>query len=321
MFDHITVLREEAVDGLAVKPDGIYVDCTLGGAGHSELIASRLGPSGRLIAFDQDDRALEHARVRLASYLDRVTLVKSNFRHLEQELSALGVNGADGVLFDLGVSSPQLDEAERGFSYNHDAPLDMRMDQTGLLTAGDIVNTWEERDIARIIDSYGEERFAKAIARKIAQAREQREIVTTGELAELIKSAIPAAARRTGPHPAKRTFQALRIAVNDELGAEESALEQTVRVLKPGGRAAVITFHSLEDRICKHLFAKFVEKCTCPPDFPMCVCGGKGVLKLITRKPIVPGQEELERNPRARSAKLRIAEKLDSDRPAQTRNE
>lgn len=310
MFQHVTVLKEEAVDGLAIRPDGIYVDCTLGGAGHSELIASRLGPEGRLIAFDQDEWAHDNARVRLAPYLDRVTLVKSNFRNLERMLGEIGVTQVDGVLFDLGVSSPQLDEAERGFSYNHDAPLDMRMDQHGMLTAHDIINTWEEREISRILADYGEERFARNIARKIIAAREEQPIETTGELVELIKSGIPAAARRTGPHPAKRSFQALRIAVNDELGAEEAALEQTVRVLKPGGRASVITFHSLEDRICKQFFAKFVERCTCPPDFPMCVCGSKGVLKLVNRKPIVPGEEELALNPRSRSAKLRVAEKL-----------
>ncbi|REE92995.1 16S rRNA (cytosine1402-N4)-methyltransferase [Paenibacillus taihuensis] len=310
MFQHITVLREEAVDGLAIKPDGIYVDCTLGGAGHSELIASRLGPGGRLIALDQDDWALDNARVRLAAYMDRVTLVKSNFRYLAHVLRDLGIDGVDGVLFDLGVSSPQLDEGERGFSYNHDAPLDMRMDQDGMLTADDIVNTWEEREISRIITNYGEERFARSIARKIIAARESKPIESTGELVEIIKTGIPAAARRTGPHPAKRTFQALRIAVNDELGAEEEGLAQTIDVLNSGGRASVITFHSLEDRICKQLFAKFVERCTCPPDFPMCVCGGGGKLKLVNRKPIVPNEAELEQNPRARSAKLRIAEKL-----------
>jgi S-adenosyl-methyltransferase MraW len=316
VFQHTTVLLEEAVDGLAVKPDGIYVDCTLGGAGHSELIASRLGERGRLIAFDQDDWALNNAKVRLAPYGDKVTLIRSNFRYLEQELKEAdvpmrdGLPQVDGILFDLGVSSPQLDEAERGFSYNHDAPLDMRMDREAELTAGDIVNEWEERELSRILDRYGEERFARSIARTIVKAREQAPIRTTGELAELVKSAIPAAARRTGPHPAKRSFQALRIAVNDELGAEEEALEQAVRCLATGGRVSVITFHSLEDRICKTLFASHVGKCVCPPDFPICACGSRGTLKLITRKPILPSETELERNPRARSAKLRIAEKL-----------
>lgn len=316
MFQHTTVLLEEAVDGLAIKPDGIYVDCTLGGAGHSELIASRLGAGGRLIAFDQDDWALDNAQKRLAPYMDKVTLVRSNFRYLEQELRGCGVPlkegvpQVDGILFDLGVSSPQLDEAERGFSYNHDAPLDMRMDRESELTAYEIVNEWDERDIARILDRYGEEKFARNIARNIVKARVAAPLEKTGELAELIKTSIPAATRRTGGHPAKRSFQALRIAVNDELGAEEEALEASVRCLAPGGRASVITFHSLEDRICKQIFAKYVEKCTCPPDFPLCVCGKAGVLKLINRKPIVPGERELEQNPRARSAKLRIAEKL-----------
>ncbi|PWV95457.1 16S rRNA (cytosine1402-N4)-methyltransferase [Paenibacillus cellulosilyticus] len=316
MFQHVTVLMDEAIEGLAVKPDGIYVDCTLGGAGHSSGIAAKLGEGGRLIAFDQDDWAHDNARVRLAPYMDRVTLVKSNFRYLEQCLRECGVpekDGipqVDGILFDLGVSSPQLDEAERGFSYNHDAPLDMRMDRGIALTAGDIVNTWDERDIARVLLEYGEEKFARKIAREIIAARANAPIETTGELVELIKAGIPAAARRTGGHPAKRTFQALRIAVNDELGAEEDALEQAIRCLKPGGRASVITFHSLEDRICKQTFAKYLEKCTCPPDFPLCVCGGKGTLQLVNRKPIVPSEAELEANPRARSAKLRVAEKL-----------
>ncbi len=310
MFQHVTVLKEEAVDGLAIKPGGIYVDCTLGGAGHSELIASRLSEGGRLIALDQDDLALDHARIRLADYMDQVTLVKSNFRYLEHVLRDL-VSRVLTVCCSILVSQAlSLTRADRGFSYNHDAPLDMRMDQDSMLTANDIVNTWDDREISRILTNYGEERFARQIARKIVKAREQKPIETTGELVELIKSGIPAATRRTGPHPAKRTFQALRIAVNDELGAEEEALEQTVNVLKSGGRASVITFHSLEDRICKQLFAKFVEKCTCPTDFPLCVCGGNGKLKLVNRKPIVPSEEELEINPRARSAKLRVAEKL-----------
>jgi 16S rRNA (cytosine1402-N4)-methyltransferase len=316
LFHHITVLLEASVDGLAVKPDGVYVDCTLGGAGHSSLIASKLGPDGLLIAIDQDDAALANAKTRLAPYLDRVKLVKSNFRHLEdvlrQEPRAMrdGAPAVDGILYDLGVSSPQLDEADRGFSYNHDAELDMRMDRTSKLTAKTIVNEWSVGDLARILYEYGEEKFSRRIAAAIVAAREAGPIETTGQLVELIKEGIPAAARRSGPHPAKRSFQAIRIAVNDELGAFEDSLEQAIRCLAPGGRAAVITFHSLEDRICKQTFAKYVETCTCPPDFPVCVCRKDGMLKLVNRKPMTASAEELEHNPRARSAKLRIAEKL-----------
>jgi len=310
LFTHITVLKEEAVDALAVKPDGVYVDCTLGGAGHSALIASRLGEGGKLVAFDQDDAALAHAREVLAPYGDRVIFVRSNFRKLKEQLEGLGYAQVDGVLFDLGVSSPQLDEAERGFSYHHDAELDMRMDRSGGVTAYDVVNEWPEAELARILFQYGEEKFARRIAREIAAAREKAPIRTTGELTELVKAGIPAAARRTGGHPAKRSFQAIRIAVNDELRAFEEALEQAIAVAKPGGRIAVITFHSLEDRICKTTFASKLGKCICPPDLPMCGCGAKGVLKLALRKPLEPSAEELERNPRARSAKLRAAEKL-----------
>lgn len=317
MFHHITVLKEEATEGLRIKPDGIYVDCTLGGGGHSSVILSKLGPGGRLIAFDQDDWALDNAKERLAAYADRLTLVKSNFRYIEQKLLEIegvpqlnGVPQVDGVLYDLGVSSPQFDEGERGFSYNADAPLDMRMDQSASLTAREIVNTWPEREIARILFQYGEEKFSRRIAKVIVERREQEPIESTGQLVELIKEGIPAAARRTGGHPAKRSFQALRIAVNDELGAFEEGLHAAIRCLAPGGRVSVITFHSLEDRICKQIFASYVEKCTCPPDFPMCVCGGKGSLKLINRKPLVPSERELDENPRARSAKLRVAEKL-----------
>ncbi len=316
MFHHITVLKNESVEGLNINPDGIYVDCTLGGAGHSERIASQLSAQGRLIAIDQDDVALNHAKQKLQAYMDRVTLVKSNFKYLEQVLheqgvpdSEDGVPQVDGILFDLGVSSPQLDEAERGFSYNHDAALDMRMDRSQDLTAYEIVNQWDEQDIARILFEYGEEKFSRKIANRIVQYRQHKAVETTGELVELIKESIPAAARRTGPHPAKRSFQALRIAVNDELGVFEDALSQSVKCLKPSGRVAVITFHSLEDRICKQFFSKLVERCTCPPDFPMCVCQKRGELKIINRKPIIPSEEELELNPRARSAKLRIAEK------------
>jgi len=317
LFRHVTVLLKEAVEGLNVKEDGVYVDCTLGGAGHSEEIARRLGPSGRLIAFDQDLIAIRRGEERLAPYGDKVRLVASNFRHLKRELMRLDVRRAedgtpqvDGILFDLGVSSPQLDEAERGFSYNLDAELDMRMDPEAELTAYRIVNEWPEEELARILFEYGEEKFARKIAKLIAQRRKSAPIRTTGELAGLIKQAIPAAARRTGPHPAKRSFQAIRIAVNDELGALREGLEQAVQCLATGGRIAVITFHSLEDRLCKHFFAKFVESCTCPPDFPVCVCRKTATLRLITRKPIVPGPEEIGKNPRARSAKLRIAEKL-----------
>jgi 16S rRNA (cytosine1402-N4)-methyltransferase len=316
MFHHVTVLMDEAIEGLNIKPDGVYVDCTLGGAGHSSVIASKLSEQGLLIAFDQDDAALENAKIRLAPYMDRVQLVRSNFRHLEEQLRLVpramkdGLPQVDGILFDLGVSSPQLDEAERGFSYNHDAELDMRMDRTSELTAKEIVNEWTEQEIAKILFEYGEEKFSRRIASKIVAARENGPIESTAQLVELIKDGIPAAARRSGPHPAKRSFQAFRIAVNDELGVFEEALEQTIRCLAPAGRAAVITFHSLEDRICKQTFSKYLERCTCPPGFPMCVCGNKGIVKLVNRKPIEAGAEELEANPRARSAKLRVAEKL-----------
>ncbi|GIP39670.1 ribosomal RNA small subunit methyltransferase H [Paenibacillus sp. J31TS4] len=316
MFQHITVMKKEAVEGLHIRPDGVYVDCTLGGAGHSELIASLLGQGGRLIAFDQDDAALANARERLAPFEERVTLVKTNFRHLQEVLAEQdvpmreGIPQVDGILFDLGVSSPQLDEAERGFSYNQEAELDMRMDPQGMLTAADIVNDWDESEIARILFTYGEEKFSRRIASRIVQAREKAPIRTTSELAELVKEGIPAAARRTGGHPAKRSFQALRIAVNDELGALEDALEQGIACLSPGGRMSVITFHSLEDRIVKQAFAEQTNRCTCPPDLPVCVCGRKPVLKLIHRKPLAPSEEELQANPRSRSAKLRVAEKL-----------
>lgn len=316
MFHHVTVLKEESVEGLHIKPDGVYVDCTMGGAGHSSLIASKLGPEGLLIALDQDDIALANAQTVLAPYLDRVAIIKSNFREIEHVLRGVpkamkdGRPQVDGILFDLGVSSPQLDDGDRGFSYNHDAELDMRMDRDTVLTAKTIVNEWPADKIAKVLFEYGEEKFSRRIAGVIVEAREKKPIETTGELVELIKEGIPAAARRTGGHPAKRSFQALRIAVNDELGAFEEALQQSLDCLAPQGRIAVITFHSLEDRICKQFFVKNVEKCTCPPAFPMCVCEKLGDLKLVTRKPILPSEHELEVNQRARSAKLRIAEKL-----------
>ncbi len=310
LFHHVTVLQTEAVNGLAVRADGVYVDCTLGGAGHSSRIAEQLGESGLLIAIDQDDAALTNARQRLHPYIDRVRLVKSNFSQLQQVVQEqIGDRQVDGILYDLGVSSPQLDEAERGFSYNHDAPLDMRMDRSQPFSAMELVNEWPEEKIANIIFAYGEEKFARRIAKLTVEARKMTKIVTTGQMVEIIKQAIPAAARRTGPHPAKRTFQALRIAVNDELEVFKQSLEQALTVLKPGGRVAVITFHSLEDRICKQTFAKWAQGCICPPSFPQCVCGQVPKIQIITKKPVEPSENELEMNPRARSAKLRIAEK------------
>ncbi|AYV71276.1 16S rRNA (cytosine(1402)-N(4))-methyltransferase RsmH [Bacillus sp. PK3-056] len=309
MFNHTTVLLNEAVDALDIKPDGIYVDCTLGGAGHSELILSKLSGSGRLIAFDQDEIAIKNAQEKLAPYKDRLTIVKSNFRYLKEEIHNLGITHVDGILYDLGVSSPQLDTPERGFSYHHDAPLDMRMDNEADVTAYDVVNSWSYESLVKIFFRYGEEKFSKQIARKIEAARENRPIETTGELVELIKEAIPAPARRKGGHPAKRVFQAIRIAVNDELGVFEASLEQAITLLNPGGRISVITFHSLEDRICKSTFKKMSDLPPLPPGLPVIPDEFKPELKLITRKPIVPSEEELEFNNRARSAKLRIAEK------------
>lgn len=309
-FAHVTVLLEEAVDNLLTDPDGAYVDCTLGGAGHSRLILSRLGGQGRLIGFDQDSLAIRHAEKLFAGDM-RVTLVHSNFSFLAGRLQALGVLPVQGILFDLGVSSPQLDVAERGFSYMQDAPLDMRMDPSRTLTAAEIVNSWGEDAIRDVLWRYGEEKWAKRIAEFIVREREVRPFSTTGELVAVIKAAIPASARREGPHPAKRTFQALRIAVNDELGVLEQALDQAIDCLAPGGRLAIITFHSLEDRIVKERMQSWLGRCTCPPGFPVCRCGAQAVAKIITRKPILPSDEEVERNPRARSAKLRVAEKLE----------
>ncbi len=309
MFNHTTVLLHEAVEGLAIKSDGIYVDCTLGGAGHSKEIAKKLSSEGRLICFDQDMSAIEVAKERLKDYLPQVTFVHSNFRNLKSELEKIGVTAVDGILYDLGVSSPQLDTPERGFSYNHDAPLDMRMDTDAPLTAYDVVNDWSFEDLVRIFFRYGEEKFSKGIARKIEAAREQEPIRTTAELAELIKSGIPAAKRRTGGHPAKRVFQAIRIAVNDELGAAEESLTDAITLIKPSGRISVITFHSLEDRLCKTIFKEASSLPDLPPNLPVIPEGLDPILKLITRKPIVPGDKEIEENKRARSAKLRIVEK------------
>ncbi|KHF40786.1 16S rRNA (cytosine(1402)-N(4))-methyltransferase RsmH [Halalkalibacter okhensis] len=309
MFHHVTVLKQESVDGLNIAPNGIYVDCTLGGAGHSSLIAAQLEEGGHLYAFDQDDKALAHAKKQLQPYEGQVTLIRSNFRHIKRELAHHGVTKVDGILFDLGVSSPQLDEAERGFSYHQDAPLDMRMDQTAELTAYHVVNDWPFERLVKIISRYGEEKFAKQIARKIEAQREKKKIETTGELVEIIKDAIPAPARRTGGHPAKRTFQAIRIAVNDELGAFEEALEDAISLLTEGGRISVITFHSLEDRLCKEVFKEKSKGPDLPPGMPVIPEGYEPILKLITRKPIIASNEELESNNRSRSAKLRVAEK------------
>ncbi|MDL5141291.1 16S rRNA (cytosine(1402)-N(4))-methyltransferase RsmH [Bacillus atrophaeus] len=309
MFQHKTVLLRETVDGLDIKPDGTYVDCTLGGAGHSTYLLQQLSGKGRLIAFDQDDTALQHAKEKLSGYKGQLILIKSNFRYLKDCLNEQGITEIDGVLFDLGVSSPQLDTPERGFSYHHDAPLDMRMDQSAPLTAKEVVNEWRYEDLVRIFFRYGEEKFSKQIARKIEEARSKSPIQTTGQLVDLIKDAIPAPARRSGGHPAKRVFQAIRIAVNDELKVFEEALLQAIEVLKPGGRVSVITFHSLEDRICKATFKEMSSLPELPPGLPVIPEEFEPELKLITRKPITASEEELEENNRARSAKLRIAEK------------
>ena len=308
-FYHVSVLLQECLDGLDIKPDGIYVDGTLGGAGHSSCIAARL-TTGRLIGIDRDPVALKAAGERLQPFADRVTLVHSNFSEVRQVLDDLGIEAVDGILLDLGVSSPQLDEAQRGFSYMLDAPLDMRMDGGAALSAHEVVNTWSQDELKRILYDYGEERYAPQIAAAICRRRAEKNIETTLELADIIRAAMPAAALREKQHPAKRSFQAIRIAVNDELGAVETVMKDAVSCLNPGGRLAIITFHSLEDRIVKNGMVAASKGCTCPPNFPVCVCGNKPKVKLITRKPITASEEELERNPRSRSAKLRVCEKL-----------
>lgn len=310
VFSHTTVLLKETVGGLNVKPDGIYVDCTLGGAGHSSYLLSQLSQGGRLIAFDQDETAIANAERKLEEHKDKLTLVKSNFKHLAEELAALGIEKVDGILYDLGVSSPQLDTPERGFSYQHNAPLDMRMDLDGEITAFDVVNEWPYEKLVRIFFQYGEEKFSKQIARNIESERKKQPIRTTFELVDIIKDSIPAPARRKGGHPAKRIFQAIRIAVNDELKVFEDSLKQAIACLERGGRISVITFHSLEDRICKHVFKEASEGPALPPGLPVIPDEYKPLLKLVNRKPIVPTEDELEANHRARSAKLRIAEKL-----------
>ena len=309
-FAHKSVLLDECIEALDIKPDGIYVDGTAGGGGHSFEIAKRLNENGLLIAIDQDEDAIKAASAKLACYGDRVKIVRNNFSNLADVCGELGIEKIDGLLLDLGVSSYQLDTAERGFSYMADAPLDMRMDKRAELDAWKVINEYSESELKRIIYEYGEERFSGKIAAKIVQARQTSPINTTGELVQVIKCAIPAAAREGGSHPAKRTFQAIRIEVNKELNVIAPAVRSAVDLLDGGGRVAIITFHSLEDRIVKQEFVKYSKGCTCPKDFPMCVCGNKPKLKIITHKPILPSSEELEANWRSHSAKLRVAEKI-----------
>ncbi|ARI77577.1 16S rRNA (cytosine(1402)-N(4))-methyltransferase RsmH [Halobacillus mangrovi] len=310
MFEHYSVLKNETIEQLHIKPQGAYVDCTLGGGGHTEFIASHLDDSGHVYAFDQDEMALEAARERLKPYEGKITFIQANFRQLEEKLQEIGVERIDGIIYDLGVSSPQLDVGERGFSYQNDAPLDMRMNQSADLTAREVVNEWPFEDLVRIFFKYGEEKFSKQIARKIEKAREESPIETTGELVELIKDGIPAPARRKGGHPAKRVFQAIRIAVNDELGAFQDSLHQAARVVSVGGRIAVITFHSLEDRLCKQAFKKWSTNPPLPKNIPVIPDDKQPPFKLVTRKPIVAEDVELEENRRSRSAKLRVVEKV-----------
>ncbi len=308
-FHHVSVLLEECIENLNIRPDGIYVDGTLGGAGHSSQIAARL-TTGRLIGIDRDPVALQAAGERLKPFADRVTLVHSNFSEMAQVLADLNIPGVDGILLDLGVSSPQLDDGARGFSYMADAPLDMRMNNQDALSADTVVNTWSQEELKRILYTYGEERYAPQIAAAICRRREAAPIQTTLELVDIIRSAMPPAALREKQHPAKRSFQAIRIAVNDELGAVEKIMKDAIGLLNPGGRLAIITFHSLEDRIVKNGMNDAAKGCTCPPSFPVCVCGKKPQVKLVSRKPIISIQKELEENPRARSAKLRVCQKI-----------
>lgn len=308
-FQHKSVLLEEAVAYLDIKTDGIYVDGTLGGGGHAFAICKRLSEGGRLVGIDQDAEAIQAASERLAGFAGKVQIVRSNFCRMREVLAGLGIFQVDGILLDLGVSSHQLDDPERGFAYRMDAPLDMRMDKRQEFTAKDLVNTYSEAELCQIIREYGEERFARNIARRIVSARAEKEIRTTGELTEIIRAAMPAKAQKGGGHPAKRTFQAIRIELNRELEVLQGSLEDMVSLLCPGGRICVITFHSLEDRIVKNIFRKSEKPCTCPSDFPVCVCGKKPLGKAVTRKPILPSEEELLGNPRSKSAKLRVFER------------
>lgn len=309
-FEHKSVLLEETVDSLNIKPDGIYVDGTLGGGGHAFEVCSRLGEKGRLIGIDQDADAIRAASERLSVYGDKVTIVRNNYVNIAEVLGSLGIEKVDGIYLDLGVSSYQLDTAERGFTYREDdAPLDMRMDQRGTETAADIVNTYSESELYRIIRDYGEDRFAKNIAKHIVKRRQEKPFETAGELAETIRAAIPARVRATGGHPAKRTFQAIRIELNHELDVLENSIDRMIDFLNPGGRLSIITFHSLEDRIVKNRFRINENPCTCPPEFPVCMCGKKSKGRVVTRKPIVPSEEELEENKRSKSSKLRVFER------------
>lgn len=308
-FKHTSVLLEETIDNLQIKPDGIYVDGTLGGGGHSYHIASKLEEKGGLIGIDQDEAAIEAAGIRLAPYRDKVTLIRDNYCNARQALAQIGIECVDGIVLDLGVSSFQLDNVERGFSYKYDTELDMRMDQRQSLTAADIVNQYTEMELYRVIKDYGEEQFAKNIAKHIVKARQDKPIETTGELNEIIKAAIPAKMRATGGHPSKRTFQAIRIECNRELEVLRDSLDDFIEMLAPGGRICIITFHSLEDRIVKTAFKRNENPCTCPPDFPVCVCGQVSRGKVVSRKPILPTEEEVAVNKRAKSAKLRVFEK------------
>lgn len=309
-FEHVPVLLNEIIDILNPQPGDIFVDCTLGGGGHSKAILERTLPHGYLIGIDQDLNALNAARKNLSRYKDNIIFVHSNYKNLDEIISKYSPEGINGILFDLGVSSHQLDEKERGFSYMQDAPLDMRMNQTNSFSARDLINSYSEEMLANIIKEYGEERWAKRIAQFIVQARNKKSIETTGELVEIIKAAIPARARKDGPHPAKRTFQAIRIAVNEELDVLEQALNIAVKWLKKGGKIGVISFHSLEDRIVKERFKYLAQKCVCPSEIPICQCNKKALIKILTRKPVVANKEELATNPRARSAKFRAAVKL-----------
>ena len=309
-FSHTSVLLYETVDSLNIRPDGIYVDGTLGGGGHASLVLNRLGEQGRLIGLDQDADAIAAAGERLKEYGDRVTVIRTNYENIKDALASQGISGADGIYLDLGVSSYQLDTADRGFTYREDdAPLDMRMDQRNTQTAKDIVNGYSEIELYRIIRDYGEDRFAKNIAKHIVKARQEKEIETAGELTEIIKAAIPAKVRATGGHPSKRTFQAIRIELNRELQVLEQSIDTMIDLLNPGGRLSIITFHSLEDRIVKNKFRENENPCICPPEFPVCMCGRKSKGRVVTRKPVLPSEEELAANKRSKSAKLRVFEK------------